>query len=65
MNNKSNAVVMEGVTHNGSTYHYVEYDFFDEDMNETVKCKSAIMARSQAEAFAEDINNPSDDDFIS
>ena len=63
MNNKSNAVVIEDVDFKGSVSYYVSFDFFDEELNEVVKCKSAMLPKSQAEDMADSINNPVDVQF--
>lgn len=63
MDNKSNAVMIECVDFRGSVSYFVEFDFFDEELNETVKCKSAMLPKSQAEDMAGSINNPVDVEF--
>jgi hypothetical protein len=60
MDNKSNAVVIKCVDFRGSVSYFVEFDFFDEELNEVVRCKSAMLPESQAKDMAESINSPVD-----
>ena len=63
MYNSSNAVVIEEVDFKGVVSYYVSFDFYDEELNEVVECKSAMLPKSQAVDMAHGINNPADTQF--